>query len=436
MSINCLIINLLILLILLCKSESNSGFLKQHSLFKAFPKNEKDLELLTKLETKYGQNVDFWSRPNRLLSPVLFAVSPNSRQSVVNYLTHAKINNSLLTNDLKIWADKEMEYLTRNVDTFASEDDVANFEIYHPYEKVLEIFESWKVKYPENVMTIVIGQTYEKRAINALILTGNDSLRLRNWTQSNNDERKRIVFFECGIHGREWVSPASCIYIANMLLANRKQEASLLNKYDFHFVPVTNVDGYVYTWNYDRSWRRNRNPGSLPFAACNGVDANRNFDSHHCQFGASPIPCVDIYCGRAPFSENEARAIRDYVYLITKNQKIKAYFSIHSFSQLWMFPYGYTVYPSPKYSLYTQLSQIATDAIRNTHGETYKFGQISRVLYVASGTSIDWIEEKNLAEVAFVIELRDKGNYGFMLPAQFIKPTAEEIWNGIKTVIT
>ncbi|RWS25801.1 carboxypeptidase B-like protein [Leptotrombidium deliense] len=418
-----------------CFAELNSVPLKQHSLFKSFPKNVKDLELLTTLGTKYGQNVDFWSQPNRLLSPVLFSVSPNVRQSVLNYLSHSRINTSLLTNDLKIWVDKEREYLTKNVDAFAPGDDVANFETYHPYDKVVQILESWKTKYPENVKTQVIGQTHERRSIHAFSLTLGNSRRFRNRTQLGRDGKKNIVFFECGIHAREWVSPASCIYIANTLLANRNHEASFLNKYDFYFVPITNVDGYVYTWSADRSWRRNRNPGNLAFGACYGVDANRNFDSHHCQSGASSNPCLDTYCGRAPFSENESRAIRDYVYALTKSQRIKAYFSIHSFSQLWMFPYGFSNSPSPKNALYTQLSQRATDAIRKTHNENYQFGQISKILYTASGSSIDWIEEKNLADVTFVIELRDKGNHGFMLPARFIKPTAEEVWNGIKTVI-
>ncbi len=35
---------------------------------------------------------------------------------------------------------------------------------------------------------------------------------------------------------------------------------------------------------------------------------------------------------------------------------------------------------------------------------------------------------------SFVAELRDRGNYGFLLPRNLIVPTAEETWEGIKTI--
>ena len=35
---------------------------------------------------------------------------------------------------------------------------------------------------------------------------------------------------------------------------------------------------------------------------------------------------------------------------------------------------------------------------------------------------------------SYILELRDRGNWGFSLPANQIIPTAQETWNGIKVM--
>jgi hypothetical protein len=38
-------------------------------------------------------------------------------------------------------------------------------------------------------------------------------------------------------------------------------------------------------------------------------------------------------------------------------------------------------------------------------------------------------------KVAFAVELRDTGYYGFLLPPEQIKPNSEEFWNAIKVTL-
>uniref|UniRef100_A0A0P4W9B3 Peptidase M14 domain-containing protein n=1 Tax=Scylla olivacea TaxID=85551 RepID=A0A0P4W9B3_SCYOL len=57
------------------------------------------------------------------------------------------------------------------------------------------------------------------------------------------------------------------------------------------------------------------------------------------EIGASDNPCSDIYAGPEPFSEVEMRVVRDQ---LTSIADIKVYLSLHSFSQLWMYPWGFT----------------------------------------------------------------------------------------------
>lgn len=56
--------------------------------------------------------------------------------------------------------------------------------------------------------------------------------------------------------------------------------------------------------------------------------------------GASKEPCSDTYCGPSAFSEVEVQAVSDFIDM--HKDTIKAFIDFHSYSQLWMTPWGYT----------------------------------------------------------------------------------------------
>lgn len=75
----------------------------------------------------------------------------------------------------------------------------------------------------------------------------------------------------------QWIASASALYIAHALTASSSDEGSLahlLDEFDFHIIPVPNPDGYVYTWESDRFWYKNRMPVG-PNEPCQGLDLNR-----------------------------------------------------------------------------------------------------------------------------------------------------------------
>ena len=53
----------------------------------------------------------------------------------------------------------------------------------------------------------------------------------------------------------------------------------------------------------------------------------------------------------------------------------------------------------------------------------------------ASGASIDWSYETLGAKYSYVCELRDLGEYGFLLPANQIEPTGIETYEGVKAYV-
>jgi len=55
-----------------------------------------------------------------------------------------------------------------------------------------------------------MGTTYEGRQINMVTVSLNPSAK----------STKPAIFLECGIHAREWVSPATCLYAIDELIAS------------------------------------------------------------------------------------------------------------------------------------------------------------------------------------------------------------------------
>ena len=52
-----------------------------------------------------------------------------------------------------------------------------------------------------------------------------------------------------------------------------------------------------------------------------------------------------------------------------------------------------------------------------------------------AGNTIDWAMQKAGVTYAYLFELRDDGEFGFLLPTDQIQPTGEEIWAGVKAMV-
>ena len=65
--------------------------------------------------------------------------------------------------------------------------------------------------------------------------------------------------------------------------------------------------------------------------------------------------------------------------------------------------------------------------MRAEHGKIYGVGCIPCLIYIASGTSVDWAKGELKIPYVYTIEVRDTGRYGFLLPPDQIIPTGEEI---------
>ena len=86
----------------------------------------------------------------------------------------------------------------------------------------------------------------------------------------------------------------------------------MLDGLDWYFLPVFNPDGYQFTHEHTRLWRKTRSYHNS-LLGCHGTDANRNFGHHWNTGGSSADKCFDTYHGPSAFSEPETAAVRDFL---------------------------------------------------------------------------------------------------------------------------
>jgi len=159
-----------------------------------------------------------------------------------------------------------------------------------------------------------------------------------------------------------------------------------------------------------------------------GVDLNRNWDSHWGGQGSSSNPSSDTYHGLSAFSEPETSAISKY---INSLGNIWGAIDFHSYSQLILRPYGWTNANCPDEVALRELGSGMSFEIRQVFQRNY-VSQKSIDLYITTGTASDWFYETKANTPAvwasYTIELRDTGTYGFLLPADQIRPSGQEIY--------
>jgi murein tripeptide amidase MpaA len=431
-----------------------------HRLYSvALPAEASPVKQLLKLRDKL--QIDFWNEPEPN-GKVNFLVSPYFTAEIEFFLNSSSLTYSIVTDNLQQWIDKEREEITLSASDFLSgRQEAKSFSLdhYHTYQEIYSWLDSLERQYPSLLRISVIGKTHEKHDIKVVkiglpvdhnkeygVASRNSSLNGSSTTappRVNISGRKDAIWIDAGIHAREWIAPATAVWIINELVTRHDSDPEirdLLTSFDWYILPIANPDGYQYTWWTNRLWRKNRaTPKALPlrypwalFDECIGTDPNRNFDVDFGGASTSSNPCSDIFRGDHAFSEKETIAIRDAILDLGKD--LKGFISLHSFSQMWMFPWGYSSKRSPHHSELSELILRVVLAVQKKHNVWYRHGPIATTIYPAAGSSPDWVHEKVGVKHSFIAELRDRGDHGFILPRQQIIPTAEETWEGIKVI--
>ncbi|MGY1692023.1 M14 family metallopeptidase [Geodermatophilus sp. SYSU D01105] len=237
---------------------------------------------------------------------------------------------------------------------------------------------------------------------------------------------RKVAFLGCH-HAREWISVEVPYRLAEHLLENSSSDPvqDWLQRGEVWVAPMVNPDGHEFSRTDFRLWRKNRRrnrDGSV------GVDPNRNYGYMWGTLDVSTsshVPSDETYVGPRAFSEPEVRAVRDLV----ARQLFSGVLTYHSYSQLILYPWGYTSEPiedEADLGEHRDLAQDMEQLIRKVHGRTYTAQQASE-LYPTAGDTTDWTYGEYDA-VSVTVELRPASAQegGFILPASQIQPCWEE----------
>lgn len=323
-------------------------------------------------------------------------------------------------------------------------DGVGN--IFFQNYQTLAVITSWmrllEAMFPSIASMTSIGKSYEGRDVYAL--------RVGARSSDNEDKGPRqTILITGGLHGREWISTSSVSYLLWSVVTSYNNEpmiTKLLEHFDIVFIPVLNPDGYEYTWQTDRLWRKSRQLTKMRF--CRGLDLDHAFGHGWDAAQHQTDPCSESYGGDQPFQAVEASELAKWARNETEHGvKFLAFLDLHSYSQQVLFPYAYTcsIDPPNRENL-EELAVGLAKAIRLSSGESYTVtsaceGAVARSysasdslqrIEAAGGAAIDWFYHELQARYSYQIKLRDTGSYGFLVPTDNIVPTGEEMLNALK----
>lgn len=352
------------------------------------------------------QDMDIWSFDVRSLN-VTVRVINDEEMSLAQTSGHCAV----LTENLALVEEPVAQSLLTNTQLAPSE----FFSDYRSYETIRDSLKDWVSK--SDVATFIpsIGKTVEGRDIFAIKIT------------NPGKGPKKGIWFNGGLHAREWIAPTATIYAISKFIEGAKtpQIKALLDVFEFHFTPLANPDGYEYTrTSGNRLWRKNRRVNGN---GSYGVDLNRNWDEHWGKVGSSTNPNADTYQGTAANSEPEVKALAKYALEIPNRY---GGIDIHSYGQYILHNWGWTTKLSQNEKLLKPLGLAIQQAFKSK-GYDYT-SQTSADLYPASGALDDWMAAKAKL-VSFTMELCPNPNSfsGFQLPANQIVKCAEGAYAGI-----
>lgn len=287
---------------------------------------------------------------------------------------------------------------------------------YHNYAEMNAEIDQRLQQYPNLMSKRVIGKTHQGRDIVAIKISDN----------VGTDEAEPEVLFTHHQHAREHLTVEMALYLMRELGAGYSTDArvkKVVDSREIWIVPDLNPDGGEYdiaSGSY-RSWRKNRQPNAG--SANVGTDMNRNWNfKWGCCGGSSGSTGSETYRGPRAESAPEVKVVADFVRsrVVGGKQQIKAGIDFHTYSELILWPYGYTTADTAPGLTQDDRDAHAAVGRKMAASNGYTPEQASD-LYITDGSIDDWLwGNQKIFSYTFEMYPRSGGG-GFYPPDEVIE---------------
>jgi len=252
----------------------------------------------------------------------------------------------------------------------------ANFGLFHTYSEAGDWLDQMHLDHPDVVSAKwSLGTSHEGRDIWCVRVSDNPGM---------DETGEPEILFDGMHHAREIMASETVLMLIDHLGSEYGSDPEitwLLDNREIYLVPIVNPDGVVYNESTDPNgggmWRKNRrnNGGSY------GVDPNRNYPFEWVGPGSSTDPASDTYRGPLAGSEPEVQAL---MALVNAHAFVTSQ-SFHCYSNLTLYPWGYTESVSPDNDTFVHMAGIMT------RYNGYEPGTAPGLLYEVNGVTTDWL---------------------------------------------
>ncbi|XP_001654128.2 carboxypeptidase B [Aedes aegypti] len=376
----------------------NSIAFTDFQLYVITPATPEQLDKVRELEQ--DGNYDFWDVP-RLNRKARVMVSNYAEAKFEKFLEQYDIDYDSVIGNVQQILDKERrtndDFYKRSKRNAADTKAVVDFDHYWTLDEIYTFVDDLATSNP-SVKSFEIGRTPEGRPIKALTISKTGEVT----------KTRPVVFMDAGIHAREWAGVMSVVYMIEQFTSHPEQYADQLDNTDYVIIPVLNPDGYVYTHEVNRLWRKNRVQNNI---LCAGVDLNRNFPF---KWAFTSNACTNTFAGMEAATESETQAMMSL--MDQYKSAMTLYIAVHTHGEMILWPWGYDFVHCDNWEEHDNLGKVAQKAIKDVGGNEWIVGNSADVLYRASGATDDYAFS-NGARLAYTIELTGGGLEGFDLPA-------------------
>ncbi len=234
---------------------------------------------------------------------------------------------------------------------------IPGFPCYRTVEETFDTARALVASNPRLASWIDIGDSWDKTNGR-----GGYDLMVLKLTNADVAGPKPVLFQMTAVHAREYTTAELNTRFAEYLINNYGTDADvtwLLDHHEFHLLLQANPDGRKLA-EAGVLWRKNVNQNAcLANPNQRGIDLNRNFPFNWgCCGGSSSNQCSLTYRGSSGNSEVETKAITDYLKTIFQDRRPQnpdspapadtpgIFLDTHSFSELVLWPWGYTENPT------------------------------------------------------------------------------------------